>query len=56
MTFELFWFDFYWEDKMFGFGFCLFKNVEKEMFRGLFTVHWSSCFSLDLFWINIMGR
>jgi len=52
MTFDSFWFDFYLQDKLFGFGFCSIKN--ENLFRSLLSIYWNDReILIDLFWIRI---
>ncbi len=53
MTFNLFWIDYYWVDKLFGFGFCTIKTENKV--RSLFSIYWNDRdLLIDLFWFRIV--
>ncbi len=54
MSFNLFWLDFYLQEKLFGFGILNFKNSE-DINRNLFSIYWNDReLLIDLFWIRIL--
>ena len=53
MTFDVFWIDFYFEDRLFGFGVFSFKK-EIELNKNMFSFHYNNGeIIIDLFWKRI---
>jgi len=53
MKLDLFWIDFWPQDKLFGFG--LFCIKREEIVRNLFSIYWNDRdLMIDLFWIRIL--
>ena len=53
MTFDLAWFDFFFKDRIFGFGFLTYKG--ENIIRSLFSIYWNDReLMIDLFWIRIL--
>lgn len=54
MTFQLFGFDFYLQDKLFGFWLFGIHNQEEP--RNLFCIYWNDGeLLIDLFWVRILS-
>jgi hypothetical protein len=53
MTLDLFWADFWIQDRLFGFGLCTLKG--SNFIKSLFSIYWNDRELLvDLFWIRIL--
>lgn len=53
MEFDLLWIDFYWTNRLFGFGFCGIRIENKS--RNLFSIYWNDReLMIDLFWFRIV--
>jgi len=52
MTFDLFWFDFWLKDRLFGFGFFTAKGEDTN--RSLLAAYWNGGeLLIDFFWLRI---
>lgn len=55
MTLDLFWIDFWLQDRLFGFG--LFSIKREETMRSLFSIYWNEGeLLIDLFWFRIYTK
>jgi len=53
MSFNLFWLDFWLQDRLFGFGFFTFEG--EELHRSLFSIYWNNGeLMIDLLWFRIL--
>jgi hypothetical protein len=55
MTFQLFWLDIYFKDRLFGFGFFGVTNFLDAPSRSFLSIYWSGgILSVDLCWFRIL--
>ena len=53
MTVDAMWFDFYWPEKLFGFG--VFTIKRENLHRSLFSIYWNDGdLLIDLGWFRIL--